>query len=112
MTEASDIDSIVLTIIQAVGLLLPVVLFTVNYISPPDDREWTIQWGLWLTATMILSLTLSGFLATIGVLKLGFRRWLGFFAVLSLAVFFLTYGIFILINMTPVNDYIHEEYMR
>ena len=112
MSASSDLDSIVLTIIQAVGLLLPVVLITVSELTPQTDKEWRRAWLFVLIVVMIISLSISGLFSTVGILRIGVRDWLAFLSILSLAVFFLSYAIFILVSLEPVSDYLHEEFMR
>ena len=100
MSEATDLNSIALTIIQAVGLLLPVVLLSLSFVDRDftPEEEWIIEKIekplVLMVYTMLSTLTFSGLLATIGILETGIRSVLIFLSILSLSIFFLSYGLF------------------
>lgn len=98
MTSHTYLNEIVLTLIQATGLLLPVVLVTfrfyVNNKSSSVEAENIRNVGK-VIGLMILLLSVTGFSATLGVLDLPIKRLLAFISTLSLAAFFAIYGWFI-----------------
>jgi len=88
-------DDISLTLIQATGLLLPVVFLTLRfYLEDARGRapESQIDKTSKRFVLMIFTLTISGFCATVALFESGFKTFLGIIAVLGLAVFFLLYG--------------------
>lgn len=93
-----EIDRVVLTLIQATGLLLPVVFLTFRFYlnevggSSPEEQ---VKKSTKRFVFMIAALTVTGFFATLGVFDWVLKPWLALIAVSSLAVFFALYGWFI-----------------
>ena len=99
MTSTAELNDIALTLLQVTGLLLPVVFLTANFVKNEgvfneisDKRKNKLSK---LFIYMILSLSVTGFLATLGILNWSIKESLLFISVLSLASFFLMYGVFI-----------------
>jgi len=93
-----EIDQVVLTLIQATGLLLPVVFLTFRFYlneiegsGPEEQVEKSTKRFIY----MIIALTVTGFLATLGIFDWGLKPLLASIVVLSLAIFFALYGWFI-----------------
>jgi hypothetical protein len=97
MADYSEIDTIALTLVQATALLLPVVFLTFRFYL--NDAEGNtpakeIEDSAKRLVLMIFLLTATGFLATIAILDFSLKSTFAFFAVLTLAAFFLLYGWF------------------
>lgn len=99
MTSTAELNDIALTLLQVTGLLLPVVFLTANFVKNEgvlndisDERQNKLAK---LFIYMVLSLSLTGLLATLGILKWSLKESLLLASVLFLASFFLMYGIFI-----------------
>lgn len=97
MSDYSEVDTIALTLIQATALLLPVVFLSFRFYL--DDAEGEapakeIEESAKRLVLMIFLLTATGFLSTVAVLDFSLKPTIAFFAVLSLAGFFLVYGWF------------------
>ena len=93
-----ELDRIVLTLIQSIALLLPVVFLTFRHYLKGADRDIPqskLLRRLRLVIAMVSLLTVSGFFATLGLLDISFKPVFTLIAVLSLAFFFLIYGLFI-----------------
>lgn len=98
MSDFQELDEIALTLIQSVGLLLPVVFLTFRfYLKGADESisQGKLLRRIRLLITMIVTLTVSGFFATIGLFDISLKPIFTLIAVLSLALFFLLYGAFI-----------------
>ena len=99
MTSIAELNDIALTLLQVTGLLLPVVFLTANFVKKEgifdkiSDKKQNKLSKLFIY--MILSLSVTGFLATLGILRGSIKESLLFISVLFLASFFLMYGIFI-----------------
>ena len=99
MTSTAELNDIALTLLQVTGLLLPVVFLTANFVKNEgvfneisDKRKNKLSK---LFIYMILSLSVTGFLATLGILNWSIKESLLVISVLSLTSFFLMYGVFI-----------------
>jgi hypothetical protein len=98
MTSVAELNDIALTLLQATGLLLPVVFLTINFVKNEgfgDLPEYIQERIAILFLLMIGALTATGFLATIGVFESPAKSLVLFIAVCSLAIFFVLYGFFI-----------------
>ena len=98
MADFQELDKIVLTLLQVTGLLLPVVFLTFRfYLRGADESipERKLHRRLRLVVAMIITLTVTGFCASIGLLDLSFKPYLTLIAVGALALFFIFYGVFI-----------------
>jgi len=99
MTSIAELNDIALTLLQVTGLLLPVVFLTANFVKNEgvfneisDERQNKLSK---LFIYMVLSLSVTGLLATLGILRWSIKESLLFISVLFLASFFLMYGVFI-----------------
>ena len=98
MNDFRELDGIVLTLIQSVGLLLPVVFLTFRYYLEGADESISqnkLLRRLRLVITMVVLLTICGLFATIGLFDSSWKTVFTKIAVLALAFFFTIYGIFI-----------------
>lgn len=98
MSDLQELDRIILTLIQSVALLLPVVFLTFRfYLELADESisENKLFRRIRLLIIMIVALTASGLFATIGLFDIGLKPLFTRIAVLTLAIFFLIYGLFI-----------------
>ncbi|WP_141212901.1 MULTISPECIES: hypothetical protein [unclassified Halorubrum] len=97
MADYSEVDAVALTLVQATALLLPVVFLSFRFYL--DDAEGNtpakeIEESAKRLVLMIFLLTATGFLSTIAILDFSLKPTFAFFAVLTLATFFLLYGWF------------------
>jgi|AntRauTorcE11898_2_1112593.scaffolds.fasta_scaffold18965_2 hypothetical protein len=98
MANSPELDSVALTMIQAVGLLLPVVLLTfrfyINNVGESVSEDGFLD-SVDTMKQMVLLLAVSGFLATVGVLDIPLKDVFVFGSTITLAFFFLLYALFI-----------------
>jgi len=97
MSDYPEIDKVVLTLIQATGLLLPVIFLTVRfYVNNTTEEALTeeIDRAKWIFKLMVACLTVTGFFATFGIFDSPLKIAAAVIAVSSLAIFFLLYGWF------------------
>lgn len=89
---------IALDLIQVVGLMLPVVFLTMQFVqrnkSPKTDKE-TESVFLWLFLMMLASLTASGVLLLLGILDTAWASPIVFLGIVLMIVFFVLFGMFI-----------------
>ncbi|WP_435180922.1 hypothetical protein [Halorussus sp. AFM4] len=98
MADFQELDQIVLALLQVTGLLLPVVFLTFKfYLRGAENSipERKLHRRLRLVVAMIIALTVTGFCASVGLLDMSLKPHLTLIAVISLASFFILYGVFI-----------------
>ena len=98
MTSFTELNDIALTLLQVTGLLLPVVFLTANFVKNeglgqfPDGVQRKMGHILVL---MVFTLAITGFFATVGILRSPMKSMVLFISVCLLAIFFILYGLFI-----------------
>lgn len=98
MATPQELDNISLTLIQAAGLLLPVVFLTFRFYLKGADRDIsrrTLMARFRVFTVMIIFLTVTGMFASIGLFDYSVKAIFVEISVLSLAFFFASYGYFI-----------------
>lgn len=98
MTDFQELNRITLTLLQATGLLMPVAFLTFRYyLRHESDKlsEKGMDYFAKIFMSMITALTTTGFLSTIGLFNFWLKQTLITLSVLSLSLFFLSYGWFL-----------------